>query len=50
MDKLVYLYYIILPVLLFFGAKIMKKGEWNEDLLRLLSFFTIHHRGLVPLG
>ncbi len=33
MDKLVYLYYIILPVLLFFGAKIMKKGEWNEEVM-----------------
>lgn len=33
MDKLVYLYYIILPVLLFVGAKIMKKGEWNEDVM-----------------
>ncbi len=33
MNKLVYLYYIILPVLLFFGAKIKKKGEWNEDVM-----------------
>ncbi len=31
MNYLVYLYYIILPVLLFFGAKIMKKGEWNDE-------------------
>jgi len=33
MDQIVYLYYIILPVLLFFGAKVKKKGEWNDEVM-----------------
>ena len=32
MNNLVLLYYPALLVLLFFGAKVCKKGEWNEDL------------------
>lgn len=34
---LVYLYYPLLLLLLFFGARVCKKGEWNED---VLSFGT----------
>ena len=33
MDKLVLIFYLLLPVLLFAGAKITKKGEWNDQVL-----------------
>ncbi len=33
MDKLVYIYYPLLVVLLFAGARLMKKGEWNDEVL-----------------
>ena len=55
MDKLVYLYYIILLVILFWGAKICKKKTWNEEFMSLTQtkymqgFFAIcvmlHHAG-----
>lgn len=35
MDKLVYIIYGILPVMLFMGARVMKKREWNEEFLSL---------------
>ena len=35
MDKFVYIYYLILAVMLVWGAKMMKRGEWNEDALSL---------------
>ena len=33
MNMLQLIFYPALLVLLFAGAKIMKKGEWNEDVL-----------------
>ena len=35
MDKLIYAVYFILPVLLLWGAKVSKVGEWNEEALSL---------------
>jgi len=55
MDKLVYLYYLILVVIFFWGAKFCKKGEFNEEFMSirqtkyLQGFFAIiimfHHIG-----
>jgi len=35
MDKLVYLYYIALIVILFWGATVCKKKTWNEEFMSL---------------
>ncbi len=35
MDKLIYSVYFILPVLLLWGAKVEKIGEWNDEALSL---------------
>lgn len=35
MDKLVYLYYIVLLVILFWGAKVCKRKTWNEEFMSL---------------
>jgi len=35
MDKLVYIFYIIIIGLLFYGASFSKKGEWNEGFMTL---------------
>lgn len=35
MDKLVYLYYIVLIVILFWGATVCKKKTWNEEFMSL---------------
>jgi len=35
MDKLVYLYYIVLVVILFRGAEVCKKKTWNEEFMSL---------------
>lgn len=35
MDKLVYLTYPILLIMLLFGGKIYKKGQWNDEFLTL---------------
>lgn len=55
MDKLVYLYYIALLLILFWGAKVCKKHTWNEEFMSisqtkyLQGFFAIcvmlHHAG-----
>ena len=55
MDKLVYLYYIVLAVILLWGAKLYKRGTWNDGFMSLSQtkalqgFFAIcillHHAG-----
>lgn len=35
MDRLVYIYYPLLILLLFTGAKISRRGEWNDEVLSL---------------
>ncbi len=35
MDKLVYLYYLVLLVVVFWGAKVCKKGTWNDEFMTL---------------
>lgn len=35
MDKLVYIYYPVLAVLFLWGARLEKRGEWNEEFLSL---------------
>lgn len=55
MDKLVYLYYVVLVLILFWGAKVCRKKTWNEDFMSLSQtkylqgFFAIcvmlHHAG-----
>lgn len=55
MDKIVYIYYLLLAVILFWGAKFYKKGIWNDGFMSLSQtkalqgFFAIcimfHHAG-----
>ncbi len=55
MDKLVYLVYPVMLIILLWGARVMKRGEWNEEALSLrqtkaLQGFTalcimLHHIG-----
>jgi membrane-bound acyltransferase YfiQ involved in biofilm formation len=35
MDYLIYAVYVILPIVLLFGAKVYGKGEWNDQFLSL---------------
>lgn len=35
MDKLVYIYYVVLAVVLFWGAKVFTKKTWNDDFMSL---------------
>lgn len=55
LDKLVYIYYVLLAVVLLWGAKLCKKGTWNDEFMSLkqtkaLQGFTafcimFHHIG-----
>ena len=55
MDKLVYLYYPLLAVVLLWGVKFYKKGTWNDGFMSLSQtktlqgFFALlimfHHAG-----
>ena len=47
-DKLVYLVYIILPVILFWGVKLSGRGEWNEEALSLRQSKAL--LGLLTIG
>lgn len=60
MDKLVYLYYILLVLILFWGAEVCKKKTWNEEFMSLSQtkylqgFLAIcvmlHHAGQKTCG